>query len=233
MPVTPYPPIDTDVSDPPNRGQEQAVFSPKMDAFLAAFQPLKVEQNALGAWTNSTADQVEIWANEAEASKSLAAASESVVVAVSNYKGQWASLSGALNKPATVGNLGAFWVLNNNLANVALSEPSPTNPDWSFVSGTRWLSEYTASFTLIPNSYTPISATIGAVNAALDTMAAGDFVVVQNSPASTQPVTVTNSIYTIRGKIGGYTIPAGTDITMRAGDTVHFRCVSPTILEVL
>lgn len=81
MPVTPYPPIDTDVSDPPNRGQAQAVFSPKMDAMLGALQPLVDEQNALGAWMNSTADQTEAWASEAEDSATEAAASEAAAAA--------------------------------------------------------------------------------------------------------------------------------------------------------
>lgn len=81
MPVTPYPPIDTDVSDPPNRGQAQAVFSPKMDAMLAALQPLVDEQNALGAWMNLTADQTEAWASEAEDSATEAAASEAAAAA--------------------------------------------------------------------------------------------------------------------------------------------------------
>lgn len=81
MPVTPYPPIDTDVSDPPNRGQAQAVFSPKMDAMLGALQPLVDEQNALGAWMNSTADQTEAWASDAEDSATEAAASEAAAAA--------------------------------------------------------------------------------------------------------------------------------------------------------
>lgn len=75
MPVTPYPPIDTDVSDPPNRGQAQAVFSPKMDAMLGSLQPLVNEQNALGAWMEATANSTEDWASEADASATASAAS--------------------------------------------------------------------------------------------------------------------------------------------------------------
>jgi len=75
MAVTPPPLITTDVSDPPNRGQEQSVFSPKMDAFLAAFNPLKTEQNDLADWMEDIANGVETDANAADASAIAAAAS--------------------------------------------------------------------------------------------------------------------------------------------------------------
>jgi hypothetical protein len=75
MPVPNFPPIDTDVSDPPNRGQAQAVFSPKMDAMLAALQPLADEQNALAAWMQTTANSAEGWANDADSSATAAASS--------------------------------------------------------------------------------------------------------------------------------------------------------------
>jgi hypothetical protein len=77
MAVTPPPLITTDVSDPPNRGQEQSVFSPKMDAFLAAFDPLQTEQNALAEWMEDTANSTEGWANDADASATAAAGSAS------------------------------------------------------------------------------------------------------------------------------------------------------------
>lgn len=92
MPVTPPPLITTDVSDPPNRGQEQSVFSPKMDAFLAAFEPLKTEQNDLSEWIENTANGVEADANAADASATAAAASEVAAVAAA---------ASAINSPAT------------------------------------------------------------------------------------------------------------------------------------
>lgn len=230
MPVTPYPPINTDVSDPPNRGQEQAVFSPKMDAFLAAFQPLKVEQNALGDWMNSAADQVETWANGAETAATASEASRQAADAASNYKGEWSALTGALNKPATVSNNGAFWALVNNLANVALSEPEPGNADWVFVSGTRWVTPYTASATLAANSLCSATVTAATAQFTLGTFVANDFFVLAVSPATTQTIRVLNPSYTIRGK--RRTVNAGDDITMRPGSILHLRAVSSSVLEV-
>lgn len=51
-----------------------------------------------------------------------------------NYKGQWSTLTGALNKPAAVGHGGLFWLLVSNLANVTTSEPGMTN-DWTRIPG--------------------------------------------------------------------------------------------------
>ena len=77
MPVTSPPLISTDVSDPPNRGaQEQQFFSPKMDNFLASFEPFKNEQNALASWSNTIANGVETNANVVISGVAAAAASE-------------------------------------------------------------------------------------------------------------------------------------------------------------
>lgn len=183
-------------------------------------------QAAETAATNSESSATDS-ANSATASE----ASRQAADAASNYKGEWSSLTGALNKPSTVSNNGAFWALVNNLANVALSEPSPTNADWRFVSGTRWLPAYTASANIIPNAYSPVQATSTPVNMTLVAMSVGDFVVVQNSPISTQTVTLVNTLYTIRGSAGS--ISSGTDITLNAGDTAHFRVAASNILEAV
>lgn len=49
--------------------------------------------------------------------------------AIANFAGVWSTLTGPLNKPATVYHAGLFYVLVNNLANVAASEPGVT-ADW-------------------------------------------------------------------------------------------------------
>jgi hypothetical protein len=51
-----------------------------------------------------------------------------------NYKGEWSLLSGALNIPASVKDGDTVYMLNNNLADVTLSQPSLTPADW-FVLG--------------------------------------------------------------------------------------------------
>lgn len=67
-------------------------------------------------------------------SKAAAQASEANVAAMSNFKGAWAGLAGALAKPASVFHNGAFWALLNNLADVTVSQPGMT-ADWQVVGG--------------------------------------------------------------------------------------------------
>ena len=160
-----------------------------------------------------------------------AALSADAAANLADFKGTWSSLTGALNKPATVLHNGSYWALLNNLANVALSEPGVSNTDWAFSSGTRWLPAYTASANIIPNSYSPVQATVSPVNMTLVAMNTGDFVVVQNSPISTQTVAIVNTLYTIRGSAGS--ISSGTDIVLNPGDTAHFRVAASNILEAV
>ncbi|WP_429949649.1 hypothetical protein ACQYWY_21930 [Comamonas sediminis] len=54
--------------------------------------------------------------------------------AAANYKGEWSTLSGALNVPATVTHLGRLWYLKLNLANVASQAPALGSTYWGEVS---------------------------------------------------------------------------------------------------
>lgn len=81
----------------------------------------------------------EVAATEANVSASdelLALTTQQAEIAgfTANFKGQWSTLTGALNKPAAVSNGGLFWLLLNDLANVTTSEPGMTN-DWVRVPG--------------------------------------------------------------------------------------------------
>lgn len=195
-----------------------------------------VASAAANAYANAQAAETAAGESQDSADDSAASAAASEVSrqaadAVSNYKGEWSGLAGALAKPATVSNGGAFWALVNNLANVALSQPSPSNADWRFVSGTRWVTPYTASATLSANSMNTIIATSAAADMALPTLVTNDFIVLQNSPASTQTVRLMNSAYTIRGDAGS--VSSGTNLILLAGEVIHLKSVSGSILEVV
>jgi hypothetical protein len=70
-------------------------------------------------------------ASLAAAGSAITAASMATIAqGVANFKGAWPSLAGALNKPASVLHNGHFWLLLNNLANVAASEPG-MSADWT------------------------------------------------------------------------------------------------------
>lgn len=191
---------------------------------------------ATNAYVNAQAAETAAAASEDNAdsaadSATAAEVSRQAADAAANYKGEWASLTGALTKPAMVANDGAFWRLENNLADVTASEPAAGNSDWTFVSGTRWVSQFTASGTLPANSMCSVAATSGAADFTLGAFVANDFFVLSNSPTSTQTVRLLNASYTIRGKIG--TASAGTNIIIPAGDFLPLRAVSSSVLEIV
>lgn len=223
-------PVKPAVPPIPQRTQDPALFSDNVDAFLT-FIPDAVDYfDEATAFTDERATSADSSASAAALSQSSAAASAASAAASSNYKGEWSSLSGALNKPATVSHNGAFWVLLNNLANVALSEPSVT-ADWLFNNGTRWSELITASTTLSANQLAPVLATTGNVDLTQPDFSSGDFLIIHNSPASTNQVRLLNPSNTIIGKSG--TATAGDNLILLSGDTVHLYARSSSILEVI
>jgi len=168
---------------------------------------------------------------DAETAATNAANSEIIALSASNFKTEWSTLTGALNTPASVYHDGAFWQLMTNLADVTASEPSPTNADWQYYSGTRWLPPYTASATLNTNSQNFISATGAASDFTQPTFASGDFIVISNSKASTQTVRLLNPSNTLIFEKG--TVSAGDNLVINAGSTIHLYARTSTILEAV
>lgn len=108
MAITPLPPA-------PQVTDDTATFNTKAFAWVDSLDGFTTEFNAELPTINEA-----IPASEA-------------AVAAANYKGEWSSLSGALNIPASVSNNGVVWVLKNNLADVTTSEPG-VSADWISVS---------------------------------------------------------------------------------------------------
>jgi hypothetical protein len=207
----------------PNRLQSPEDFADSADLMVSEFNAVITSQNTLAGQINSESTTMNGYATAASASATSAANSATGAANSANFKGAWSTLTGAINKPAQVLHNGAYWQLLNNLADVTASQPSPTNTDWAFASGTRW-AKYTASATLAANSQNTIVATSGAADMALPTMAVNDFIVLHNAKNSTQVVRLMNSTYTIRGRRG--TASAGDNLIMGAGDTIHVVCVA-------
>jgi len=59
-----------------------------------------------------------------------AEAQAEIVTSAANFKGQWSTLTGALNVPASVFHNDQYWQLLNDLADVTLSEPG-VSADWA------------------------------------------------------------------------------------------------------
>lgn len=106
-------PVPTPV---PNRtAQTQSEFDIASDNLFSWLEALPTE---LGVW----ADQV----NATGIDGNLAV----TVLAAANFKGVWSAQSGAATVPYAVFHEGLFWVLLNDVTNVAASEPAPDNDDW-------------------------------------------------------------------------------------------------------
>lgn len=224
-----YPPITT-LPPAPIRGVDVGtVFSNKTDALLAALAQFVTDTNGMGAYLDALAAAIDLDVIAAAASATSAANSASAAQSASNFAGEWSTLTGSLNTPATVYHNGAFWLLLNNLADVTLSEPGVTS-DWLFSNGNRWSPLVTASTTINPNQLMPIYATV-AVDITQPSFAAGDFIILHNSYASTATVRLLNPSNSIVGKKG--TISPGDNAVLEPGDTLHIYARTASIVEVI
>jgi hypothetical protein len=221
----------------PNRAQSQSEFNTNIASrisYTTTFQPaynifatqanaLAVEVEDLKDLTMTFRDAAADSAAEADASKEMAAAS-------ADYKGLWSAQTGAANKPYSVFHNGSFWALNVNLANVTTQEPSLTNANWSFISGTRWQPQRTAAFTAAKNAYHTVLATSGVIDVSLQAFVANDFFCIVNSPESTQNIRILKPSITV--KSGRTTVVAADSITVRPGQPFYVYAISSTVLGV-
>ena len=140
------PPTINALPAPPDPN-DRATFNTRAYPWSVAQQTLATEANAVAAnvyanaqdaadqaalATTNGAAQVVLAADQAALAGDhaiAAALSSEAARAIANFAGVWSTLTGPLNKPATVYHAGLFYVLVNSLANVALSEPGVT-ADW-------------------------------------------------------------------------------------------------------
>ena len=130
----------------PARTQSQAVFSANTDAFLTALPPLVTEINAGGAAIEASQTAASTSETNAAASATASASSEASAAGSANYKGEWSTLTGALNIPASVSKSTNLYILKLNLADVTSSEPGVTT-DWILL-GSEQVIPHTTSGTL-------------------------------------------------------------------------------------
>ena len=128
-------------------------------------------------------DEMNVVAGEVADAKTSIDSSEAVVLAISNFAGNWDDLTGSLGFPASVYHDGNFWqLLNlNGLTNITTSEPSTTNSDWAMIPNAPEISVRTGQSTIVwgfinelqnSNTYTLPAANSVAANAYVDVMVA-------------------------------------------------------------
>ena len=113
---------------------DRATFSArKLEQMRWAANEYSIGSKALAdaAYVNAQSSQSKSYEALVSLSAALTAAS---TASFTNFKGAWASQTGALSKPASVQHNGAFWALLNNVVNVAASQPGVT-ADWALIGG--------------------------------------------------------------------------------------------------
>lgn len=90
----------------------------------------------------------------ASSNAAIALASANTATSLTNNKGAWSNLAGALAVPAAVNHNNNIYSLNANLADVTLSEPTPTNTDWTVAGRYIPAPTITISTTVNENSIT-------------------------------------------------------------------------------
>lgn len=112
-------------SDPTN-------FAARADLFLAALPTFATETNLVASEVNTNASTASSQAGIAVSAANAATDAAAQALAAANFKGEWSTLTGALNKPACVKHNGRFWLLLNNLTNVTTSQPG-VSADWTSI----------------------------------------------------------------------------------------------------
>jgi len=129
MPTPPIP-IDSAPSVPSSAAPE-ATFDAAYEAFNTwEAQELQPKANALAQGVYDNAVDSERAAAAAQQSAIDARNAAAPALAAANFTGLWTEMSGPLNKPACVKHQGRFWMLLNDLADVATSEPG-VSADWT------------------------------------------------------------------------------------------------------
>jgi hypothetical protein len=105
-------------------------FAAKADLFLSALPTFGEEANTLAEGVNAKASEAAQDANEAAQSAQTALTAANTALGATAFKGPWSTLTGALNVPATVFHLGQYWILQQNLPNVAAVQPGTDLTKW-------------------------------------------------------------------------------------------------------
>ncbi|UXC20002.1 hypothetical protein [Comamonas squillarum] len=120
---------------------DEATFNVTAENFTTQMAPWGGDVKAVAESAKTNAEYSNQRANDSNTSAETAAArlvdvqtAANGAFAAANYKGEWSTLTGALNVPATVTHLGRLWYLKLNLANVTTQAPALGSTYWGEVS---------------------------------------------------------------------------------------------------
>ena len=170
-------------SDPVN-------FAPRADLFLAALPTFATETNLVASEVNANASTASSQAGIAVSAANAATDAAAQALAAANFKGEWSTLTGALNKPACVKHNGRFWLLLNNLTNVTTSQPG-VSADWTSIdAGTPITQAITSNTTAVVGVRYIIAASTLTLTLPTTGLLKGDYIGIRLAvnPAPTQIV---------------------------------------------
>lgn len=113
-----------------------------------------------------------------------------------NFKGLWSMLGGPLNKPASVKHNNRIWLLLNNLADVAASEPG-VSADWTSGDSGELLQIVNAN-TAVQAGPVYVAETAGVTLTLPAGLQPGDVIHIRNATAAS--IYVNCGAYTVKGK---------------------------------
>lgn len=117
IPIPTGPPV-------PNSNDPEVTFDAQFEASLTwQRDELTPKVNALSDVTYTNALDAQASATAAAASATTAHNAEVAAMSSTNFKGDWAGLSGSLTPPASVAHLGRTWSLLEPIANVTTEQP--------------------------------------------------------------------------------------------------------------
>jgi hypothetical protein len=127
MAITPLP-------QAPNRNMDVEEFSDVADAWVAALSLWTTQANDTEENMDELAASAAASAAAASVSAATASTAASVAESLSHFKGDWSSLSGGLNIPASARYGGHIWILKENVADVAAEVPG-VSTKWFYHNG--------------------------------------------------------------------------------------------------
>lgn len=148
----------TALPTPPSR-QDPLNFATRSDAFLGQLPQFGTECNAVASEVNTYASNASTSATNAGASATAAATAATAAQSAANYKGEWSSLVGVLNTPATVSYQGRFYVLTTNLSDVTTHTPGVSSV-WVITNATEKLLSISTNTTVGVFGYYRVTAAI-------------------------------------------------------------------------
>lgn len=212
MPVPAPPPI-AGAPPVPNSALEEPTFDAQFEAFLQWLDnDAQPGMNAAVGNVATNANDAFISAENAATSALSSNAAADVALAASNFKGEYAGLTGALNRPASVRHLGSYWLLLQNLANVTTAVPG-SHAAWApLQTGIQLTQVITANTTAVPGIRyiiaaagitltAPTSPTKGALLSVREAITAGSTYNINFGASKVRGVTWGNAL--IRSRVGG------------------------------